>query len=148
MEPYGAQSFGQRWWVPVKAEDAVSDDKGRIRLLHADELLGVDLRIMADGYGETNLTLLKPVAEPYEIIVPRGTAVSGRVVQRGIPQAGVRIAVAQTDRSPEHFIRSVIAVTDREGRFEFHALPRVKSTPSFHRLVKWTIATVHRRQTK
>lgn len=124
IEPFGAKTKEKRWWGAVDAQATVSDDQGHFQMLLEDDFLGVDLTILADGYAGTRSELLPPGHEEHEISVPTGAALTGQLVFNGKPAVGQRIAVVQTDRSAQrHFIKSVLAVTDIEGRFQFTALP-------------------------
>ena len=125
IEPYGAKTAEKRWWGQVDILDTVSDDDGHFRMLiNTPGYQGIDVTVLADGYAGTRCTLLEPGERVHEIKVPVGTSVTGQLILKGQPQTGIRVAVVQTERGVEnHFIKSVMTVTDRNGRFEFHALP-------------------------
>lgn len=124
IEPYGAEMKGRRWWGQINAQPTVSDDDGKFRMLLNDDFLGLEVTVTADSYAGTTTALLKPGNDAHEIQVPKGTSVKGQLTLDGKPQAGRRVAVVQTQRSiPNHFIKSVLAITDSEGRFTFSALP-------------------------
>ena len=62
--------------------------------------------------------------------MPKATQSAGGLIwalppkRQAAQQFGVEIAVVQTNRSAgRHFIKSVLAVTDPEGRFQFGTLP-------------------------
>ncbi|MDZ4687244.1 MAG: carboxypeptidase-like regulatory domain-containing protein [Planctomycetaceae bacterium] len=122
LEPFGhktpqVSSFGR-----VEAQSTVSDDQGRFQMLLTADYEEVFVQVTADELAGATLTL-KPDREE-RIVVPAGTTVRGELVFQGRPQAGMPIAVVQTNRrSGTHFIKAVLATTDRRGRFEFHALP-------------------------
>lgn len=124
VEPYGAKTPTRRWWGTVDAQPVVSDDEGRFQMLLNADYEAVDISVTADGYAGTRSELLKPGVKSHEIAVPVGTSVKGQITDQGVPKAGFRIAVVQTDRSASrHFIKSVLAVTDKNGRFQFDHLP-------------------------
>ncbi len=124
IEPYGAKTKEKRWWGRVDAQATVSDDQGHFQMLLEDDFLGVDLTVIADGYAGTRAELLSPGHDHHEIHVPVGAAVTGQLVFQGKPIAGQQVAVVQKDRSTQrHFIKSVLAVTDGDGRFQISALP-------------------------
>jgi protocatechuate 3,4-dioxygenase beta subunit len=124
IDPLGAKLADRRWWGTVRAQACVSDEEGRFKLLLGEDYLGVDIRVMADGYAGASMALLKPGKASHRVVVPRGTVVTGTLVVGGKPQAGVDIAVVQINRlAGGHFIKAVAAVTDERGRFEFSALP-------------------------
>lgn len=122
LEPFGYKSSSISSFGIVQAQPAVSDEHGRFQIPLSSDYDEVYVRITADELAGTTLTL-KP-GEETRIVVPAGTAVTGRLVYQGRPQPQQTIAVVQTKRlASTHFIKSVLAVTDRDGRFAFQALP-------------------------
>ena len=122
LEPFGYKTPQVSSFGPVEARPAVADDNGRFQMLLNKDYEEVFVQVTADELAGTTL-LLKPAQET-RIVVPVGTSVAGRLVAGGQPQRGAAIAVVQTNRrSGTHFIKAVLAVTDREGRFEFQNLP-------------------------
>lgn len=122
LDPFGHKTATMSSFGRVQANPAVSDDQGRFLMLLDADYEEVFVSVTADELAGATLTL-KP-AEASRIVVPVGTTVTGRLVHDGRPQANRQIAIVQTNRrSGTHFIKAVQAVTDREGRFAFQALP-------------------------
>lgn len=124
VEPYGAKTREKRWWGPVEAQSAVTDDDGKFQMLLGADFQGVDLKVLADEMAGSQTQLLKPGKEVHRIVVPEGARVTGKLVRDGKPQPGMGVAVVQTNRSTDVlFIKAVSAVTDEQGNFHFWALP-------------------------
>lgn len=124
IEPYGAETSEKRWWGPVNAQSAVTDDDGKFRMLLGEDFRGVDVKVSADELAGTRGKLLKPGKQTHRIVVPEGAKVTGKLVRDGKPLSGADVAVVQTERGVDnHFIKAVLATTDERGVFHFQALP-------------------------
>jgi hypothetical protein len=124
VEPAGGKTAEQRWFGRADVEPAICDSKGKFSLLLPEKYLAVDAEISADGYAGTLAKLLTPGEQMHHIVVPAGTRVVARVVHDGMGVSGVRIAVAQTNRSGGGlFIQAIERVSDDQGRLTFDCLP-------------------------
>lgn len=123
VEPCGGKTAEKRWGGTTDAEFAVTDREGNFAILVPANYLGLAVDITADGHSGTKSELLAPGAH-HRIQVPVGAEVSARLVHKGRPMSGLRVAVVQTDRSARHhFIKSVTDVTDTHGHCRFQYLP-------------------------
>jgi uncharacterized GH25 family protein len=125
VDIYGAKTNKQAWYGEVKGVDpTVSDSEGNAQLVLPSDFLTVDLDIAAHGTAGALLMGQKPGLPSYRIVIPAGTRVEARLVHKGQPVVGARIAVVQMNRfTGRHFIKAVGAVSDEQGKVVFERLP-------------------------
>jgi protocatechuate 3,4-dioxygenase beta subunit len=122
LHPVGYQDGRRTSFGGVKGRAAVSDEQGHFQLLLDEQYEAVLVQVTADQFAGTQVTL-KP-AEESRVLVPVGATVTGTLMSDGQPLSGVPLAVVQLNRrSSQHFIKSVLAITDADGQFAFRHLP-------------------------
>jgi hypothetical protein len=121
INPQGLRAFYSKGMFP-----AVSDAKGYFEIDLADETVGIDAEIRAEGSCGAKVVGLVPGDQRKDFMLPEGVSIVGRVQRNGQPMPGMTIAVAQTNRGlsgENFFLQAIPAVCDPEGRFEIKHLP-------------------------
>ena len=125
VDIYGAKTNKQAWYGEVKGVDpTVSDSEGNAQLVLPPDFQTVDLDIAAHGTAGALLMGQSPGRSSHRVIVPVGTRVEARLIHKGKPVSGARIAVVQMNRfAGHHFVKAVGAVSDDVGKVVFEHLP-------------------------
>ena len=115
IEPFGAKDI----------DTAVSDADGRFMMVLSSRTASLQFSVAADGYSGCFVPLLRPGAEEQEIMVPVGARVTGYLMNERKPLSGAKVGVVQTEQrnGQGHFIKCVMAVTEKNGFFEIDHLP-------------------------
>jgi uncharacterized GH25 family protein len=123
VDPHGVRLGNTQRWGAINVETTVTDSDGNFALFVPEEYGGLSVRVMADGYCGATTEMWEP-GKSYEVRVPVGASVTGRIVHDGNPVAGLDVAVVQLNRfTTHHFIKAVPATTDELGRFRIDYLP-------------------------
>jgi protocatechuate 3,4-dioxygenase beta subunit len=96
---------------------AVTDKDGLFRLGVPEADITLDVRVTAPGLAPRILGKLSPGPDGDDLILFRGVIVSGRVVKKGVPLAGVAVGLAQVDRGPRKWLGEFKVATDENGCF-------------------------------
>ena len=126
IEPHGAKTDKRRWWGRVEGvTPTVTDTEGRFFMIVPDDFLALDIDVTADGFSGTRALLLQPGTDIPNITVPVGAQVTGKLIYKGTPVAGMSIAVVQLERGTDEgiFVAAIGDVTAEDGSFRFQHLP-------------------------
>ena len=122
----GAKTANRTWWGQIEHVDSVVTNSDGVFNLHVPEdYQALNVYVFAAGACPAQVEWLAK-GEPQELVMPTGARVTGRLLHKQKPVKGLRLAVAQTDRSLGRnnvFVRAIGCVTDDQGRFQFNNLP-------------------------
>lgn len=125
VDPFGCKTAEKRWWGQMNGVEslAVTNEKGEFAIVCDTPVEGLDLKVEARAAVRKNFTLVASGAEVHRLVLETGATVTGRLLDRGAPLAGVSIGIFQADRSVEHWVGPYTISTDKVGRFTLTNLP-------------------------
>jgi beta-lactamase regulating signal transducer with metallopeptidase domain len=111
--------FNQEGLDPV----AVTDEAGKFIFTCAHDITKNYLTFRAPGYAPRMLLDVVGGSAPLQITLTHGVVVSGRVLDQGLPVAGIGLGIAQTERERgvNKWLGPQTTVTDANGAFHFYA---------------------------
>ena len=106
---------------PLIDKVAVTDGEGRFLLVSGEKLKNIHLKVGTEKFGMHYLRSV-PFGTENHLQLPRGSAITGRVVRDGKPIAGIKLTAVEVDRRADTFVQPTSATTDAEGRFVMASL--------------------------
>lgn len=103
--------------IPGVDRLSISNEKGEFALRVPDASAKLDVRVRARNFAPTIARYLEPCAEGQTVRINVGATIAGRVVRKGKPQPGVRIAFDHRDRRSSNFLGRETIGTDEKGGF-------------------------------
>src|SRR5207253_898268 len=81
--------------------------------------LAFTVKVEAAGWAPKLFKIEATGEVPQPLQLGRGVVVTGRVLDKGSPVAGVAMGLVQTQRDMDHFLDVLRTKTDEQGRFRF-----------------------------
>jgi protocatechuate 3,4-dioxygenase beta subunit len=102
---------------------AVTDKDGQFRLGVPEAEITLMVHVTAPGFAPRMLEGLSPGPDGNDVTLYRGVIVSGRVVKKDMPLAGVGVGLATVERREGNWLTEFTVATDENGCFRIPNVP-------------------------